>query len=96
MKNSARSAQLAILTLFASLAQLSSPNHKLPSARLSSAHQFQENSCSAQLELEKNPARSTSTVALVAVLADWVLLGDETHMANLLGRKRESTIYDWA
>ena len=27
---------------------------------------------------------------------DWVLLGDETHMANLLGRKRESTIYDWA
>ena len=29
-------------------------------------------------------------------LPDWVLLGDETHMANLLGRKRESTIYDWA
>ena len=50
------------MTLFASSAQLSSPNHKLPSARLSSAHQFQENSGSAQLELEKNPARSTSTV----------------------------------
>ena len=36
------------------------------------------------------------SVVLLAVLADWVLLGDETHMANLLGRKRESTIYDWA
>ena len=33
---------------------------------------------------------------VIVVLADWVLLGDETHMANLLGRKRESTIYDWA
>ena len=41
-------AQLAILTIFASSVQLSSLNHKLASARLSSACQFQENFGSAR------------------------------------------------
>ena len=56
----ASSAQLTILRFFASSAQLSSPNYTLASARLSSAHKIRENFSSAQLELEKIPARSTS------------------------------------
>ena len=51
----------------ASSAQLSSPNHTLASARLSSAHKIGENFSSAQLELEKFPARFTSTVRATKV-----------------------------
>ena len=43
----------------ASSAQLSSRNYTLASARLSSAHEIEDNSSSAQLELEKIPARSS-------------------------------------